>query len=109
MDLSVLTIARTLPRHVLGGMEEASWNLARCLAKQGVRETILTTSFSGKTATGQEDGVHIHEIAYVPRRLRNKPTYRWWRYFGRAAAEYARELGQTPDIIHTQSLYAEGF
>ena len=109
MPLSVLTLARTLPTHVMGGLEESSWNLARSLARLGVKETVLTTSFSGRTVVRQEDGIDIHELAYVPERLRKKPIYRWWPYFSKAAASYARNVGLTADVIHTQSLYAYGF
>ena len=109
MTLSVLTLARTLPSQITGGLEESSWNLARSLSSLGVEETILTTSFRGQSVVRKEDGVTIHELAYVPGRLRSKPTYRWWPYFARAAASYARDLGLSADIIHTQSLYANGF
>jgi len=109
MNLSVLTLARTLPLHFVGGLEESSWNLARTLARVGVGETILTTSFDGKARVTHQDGVEIHEIPYVDDRLRNRPTYRWWPHFAFAAARYVRERAMKADVIHSQSLYVDGF
>src|SRR5436190_1544675 len=107
MNLSVLTLARTLPLHFVGGLEESSWNLARTLARVGVGETILTTSFDGKARVTHQDGVEIHEIPYVDDRLRNRPTYRWWPHFAFAAARYVRERAMKADVIHSQSLKRE--
>lgn len=109
MALSVLTVARTLPSAVVGGMEEVAWNLTKSLSRLGIRETILTTSFDSEAHVIRRDGVTIHEIPYVPRRLRVKPSYRWWPYFGAAAALYAREAGLSGDVVHSQSFYADGF
>src|SRR5207247_11155485 len=108
MNLSVLTLARTLPLHFVGGLEESSWNLARTLARVGVGETILTTSFDGKARVTHQDGVEIHEIPYVDDRLRNRPTYRWWAHFAFAAARYVRERGMTADVVHSQRHSCDG-
>src|SRR5438094_10345626 len=80
MTLSVLTLARTLPSQITGGLEESSWNLARSLSNMGVEGTILTTSFSGQRDVRKQDGVTIHELAYVPGSMRIKPTCRWGLY-----------------------------
>lgn len=108
MDLSVLTLARTLPMHVRGGMEEATWQLAKALARIGVRPTVLTTAVDHRSRTWTQDGVDVHEVGYVPERLRSKPWYRWWPRFGDGAATYADRLPFSPDIVHSQSFYANG-
>jgi len=108
MGLSILTLARTLPVHVRGGMEEVSWKLAKALARSGVEETILTTATEGTERIWEEDGVVVHELAYVPPRLQGKPWYRWWPYFAGAVARYSRRLASPPDLIHSQSFYSEG-
>src|SRR5437773_9490391 len=108
MGLSILTLARTLPVHVRGGMEEVSWKLAKALARSGAEETILTTATEGTERIWEEDGVVVHELAYVPLRLQGKPWYRWWPYFAGAVARYSRRLASPPDLIHSQSFYSEG-
>jgi glycosyltransferase involved in cell wall biosynthesis len=108
MDLSVLTFARTLPVHVRGGMEEATWYLAKALASLGVRVTILTSAIDHQTRIWTRDGVTVHEVAYVPERLRSAPRYRWWSHFGDGAAAYADRLSLGADVVHTQSFYANG-
>lgn len=109
MGLSVLSVCRTLPVHVRGGMEEASWNLARALARSGATVTVLTTSFDHIPREWTADGVAVHELAYVPERLRSRPTYRWWPHFAAAAHAFARDAGLRPDVVHSQSLYVRGF
>ena len=109
MALSVVSLCRTLPIHIRGGMEEASWNLARALARAGAQVTVLTTSVDHTPREWTADGVAVHELAYVPRRLRGKARYRWWPHFARAAHAYARGAGLKPDVVHSQSLYAAGF
>ncbi len=108
MGLSVLTLARTLPDQMLGGMEESTWSLARTLSRLGVDQTILTTSFDGLARMTVRDGIAIHEVPYITGRMRARPPYRWWPHFGRAAGEYARREGLAADIIHSQSLYVDG-
>lgn len=108
-SLSILTVARTLPWHVRGGMEEVTWKLARALADRGHELTVLTTAMDHEPATYERDGIEIHEIAYVPSWAQDWPTYRWWRFFGNAAADRADELGLDPDVVHCQSFYANGF
>ena len=90
-------------------MEQASWNLARALAREGADVTLLTTAVDHRAHVWEEDGISVHAIEYVPQRLRSKPRYRWWAYFAPAAARYARTLGLVSDVIHSQSLYASGF
>jgi len=109
MGLRLLTVARTLPPHIRGGMEEASWNLARALARKGSEVTIVTTAFDDRPHTWEQDGVVVHEIAYVPRRLRDRPRYRWWPYFARAASRFAQAAGLAPDLVHSHSAYLAGF
>ena len=108
-SLRILAVCRTLPRHIRGGLEEASWNLARALVRAGTEVTLLTTAVDHRTRIREEDGVNVHEIEYVPARLRSKPRYRWWPYFPAAAARYARSTQIEADIVHSQSLYAAGF
>src|SRR5207247_5080537 len=74
MTLSVLTLARTLPSQITGGLEESSWNLARSLSSLGVEETILITSFRRQRALRKEDGVTVHQLGHVPSRFRTKRT-----------------------------------
>lgn len=68
MSLSVLTVARTLPHHIRGGMEESAWSLATAMAGLGVKTTVLTTSFDGTGRAWSECGVTFHEIPYVDRK-----------------------------------------
>lgn len=109
--LRILTVARTLPHQIQGGMEESAWNLARALSRAGAQVTVLTSSLDHEDRRWTRDGVDVHEIAYVPRRLRSKPQHRWWRHFGAAAARYAKREGllDETDVVHAHSSYGGSF
>jgi len=56
--LRVLILARSLPMHGLGGMEAATWDLARALARRGCAVRILTTACPG-AGDGMIEGVDV--------------------------------------------------
>jgi len=88
-------------------METVTWELVQALDERGHDVTVLTTAMDHETSTYTREGVEVHELAYVPWWAKNWPEYRWWRFFGQAAAETLQQLDASFDVIHCQSFYAD--
>jgi glycosyltransferase involved in cell wall biosynthesis len=56
--LRVVILARALPVHAQGGMEAATWDLARALTRRGCRVRVLTTSCPGQSS-GLIEGIDV--------------------------------------------------
>ncbi len=72
----ILFFARTTPFHNIGGMEIASWNLAKEFAKNGFSVSFITTKIEGREEIFFEDNIKIVALKKTKSR---KYTKSWWR------------------------------
>ncbi len=72
----ILFFARTTPFHNIGGMEIASWNLAKEFAKNGFSVSFITTKIEGREEIFFEDNI---KIVALKKTKSKKYTKSWWR------------------------------
>ncbi len=71
----IIMLSRALPFHSTGGMEIASWDLAKQFAADGNRVTFLTTRITGKPISFVEDDVEVVALDTPGGRYSRS----WWR------------------------------
>lgn len=103
---NILLVARTLPWHIQGGMETHAWQLSRALARAGNRVHVYTTSYEHRRTQETRDGVHITYLPHLPRDHAQRPFWRIWGRFAKAAEREFRSDPQRYDLILSEMFHA---
>jgi glycosyltransferase involved in cell wall biosynthesis len=96
--MNIVFFSRSLPCHILGGMELVAWDLAKGLAERKHNVKIITTS-TGKGIPYKipEDLRHRLTIEYLEKTKPGRYSRRWWKASRRA---YMIEKNRfVPDVV----------
>lgn len=99
--MRILLVTRSLPFHLLGGMEAVAWDLAKGLASLNHAVTVLTTRCASLPQLACVEGVRIHQVD-APSGQYSIP---WWL---RSRSVYRREYSESVDVVVSVSAGAFG-
>lgn len=95
--MKIAIIVTLFPPTQIGGLEIATYNIAKCLAKKGHKVHIITSLSKGLPKETMENGFFIHRLFW--RRMKNLGYFIFW-------VKILFEVKKiNPDIVHVQGMW----